>query len=1161
MELHTTENPRAGTPACPRRRAAPGAAAVRVAALVALATLAAGRAAEPWFLPCEADDATLVLARFEDDAVLGSLGGELTLCDNAERTPGRFGQGVRFADGTQHLRIDSSDGIRFGRHDPFTVEMWTRPADSSGGALWCLAVRYYLHCGAKTQFGYRAASFPIRYCGTPGLKLKPGRWSHVALTHDADRTVRLYVNGELVEQVQHADEGDYAKGQARLTVGAHDGWTNFFRGEVDEVRISRGVRSYEPVLAGRFLLQGEALRLRLPPREYPPSVAGAVVTVRRGKQEIHKATVKREELDRDLIAVDALPPGWSEVEIVFTATDGAPLTTVRTAVENAIERQAEMLSRLAPLRQTAAAPAASGAPDSGRVLGLYIREIEARLSARRFEDATRRLAAAERVAAALNSGEAAYRASLRRHVRARPLPQDVRISVSWEGAPGDAFRWAERLGANELIAHGHDARARLERWKNAGFHTVLLGSAPIHDGAWLRDHPENRQRGYWVSKPAKADGSSVTIRFKLPTWSAYEPDRNDAKRWWKVVDSRGAAIPADAWTVDPKRPEVTVLNAVAGESYRVYYTFRAPTFLDPLAPGSLERAIANLTEKLSPLRGVLDAYWADDIGYGYPGPTEHASWDWESYTLAAGTTQVEAFQEDSGIAFDPAWLVCLPRTIVAVPAPEYLAWMRWVRDRLKGFIAAHTKTVADLGLRSWLYWGDCHVGMEPYGGSLERFDEVDKPAADPVTVRALTDFPGPTFRRMRVDWLFPHTGRRPRTAGRMWCKWRDARRALLRQPKVRGLYWMVFDLVAQAPDDDVREDVVETLSGIDDEFRLLTVDIGNVEAFSHDLDVTVLSAWGDNYAWRPWGSPELWHLTHLPVKVRFDSFANVAERGLPGGTDVVFLYGLPGTAWSGGRWWADGKVAAALKEHVKRGGGLTALQAPSALDDAWALSDLLGVRPAGAGAAAPVTINPSELADTADEGVELPPGQEALRLTRAGRDHWLANRVPSGIPGLRDIAPVALEASDATLIAGRVDRKGAVTPGVIARQVGAGRVVYVCGHSVDPGFARLLRNALFWTAGREADASRLDVDGPGALVYAYPAKRLLAMHNGSAEAIRPTVRCDADIFGLGSASALRLVDVVEGQATEATPAALRQGLTLPAPPNAVSLWRIEDKQP
>ncbi|MCZ7601046.1 MAG: hypothetical protein M5U09_29430 [Gammaproteobacteria bacterium] len=129
-----------------------------------------------------------------------------------------------------------------------------------------------------------------------------------------------------------------------------------------------------------------------------------------------------------------------------------------------------------------------------------------------------------------------------------------------------------------------------QAFQQAGFGTVKLAGVPIHDAGWLQDHPELRQRGYARSKPVVAEGQTVTIPLKPPTWSRYELDRQDAARWWRVVDDQGATVPSARWAVDEKLPQLTVRGATPGRGYTVFFCYRAIEFLDPLAPGAWSAA-------------------------------------------------------------------------------------------------------------------------------------------------------------------------------------------------------------------------------------------------------------------------------------------------------------------------------------------------------------------------------------------------------------------------------------------------------------------------------------------------------------------------------------------------------------------------------------------
>jgi hypothetical protein len=499
-----------------------------------------------------------------------------------------------------------------------------------------------------------------------------------------------------------------------------------------------------------------------------------------------------------------------------------------------------------------------------------------------------------------------------------------------------------------------------------------------------------------------------------------------------------------------------------------------------------------------------------------------------------------------------------PRTIDVVPDPSYLAWMQWVQREVKAWLGRAGGVCRELGMSSWLYWGDCHVGMEPYCGSLdETIREIDKPSSDAVTARALADFPGAVKRRLRVDWLFPHVAASDASPDRWLNQWARSRRGLLMRP-AEGIYWMPFPGVVAGRDAGVREDVVETLAEIGDEFRLIGDRLAGSSAFTNDLDVYVAHSWGSVYSWRPWGSPILTHLTDLPVRVHFISFAEIEAKGIPADADALMLYGMPNTAWSGGRWWASGKVAAAVTDFVRKGGGLLALQAPSHLDTPqphWALGDVLGVRAEGPSQRQTTQTDLSQLADTGAEAEKGTQGRAGvrLRLLKAAEGHWMTGGIAE-IAGLQETVRVTA-LPGAKVLCAASGGEGAV-PGVVLSEPGKGRVVYLSGWSAEYAFSRLMRRAVFWVARREADCDRLDISGGEDLyVYAFPNERVLVLANNAAAPAKATVRCDPSIFG--AKGTLRLVDAATGQtAWEGDAEKLRPGILVETIPRCARLLQL-----
>jgi 1,3-beta-galactosyl-N-acetylhexosamine phosphorylase len=739
--------------------------------------------------------------------------------------------------------------------------------------------------------------------------------------------------------------------------------------------------------------------------------------------------------------------------------------------------------------------------------------------------------------------------------------------MSWDAdeAAKDALPWAERLGANELVTPSRSATPEgMKAWQEAGYHTAMLSGVPIH--AAEKESPDHLQFGYWTNDPVVAEEQTVALKVVSPTWGGLTISTHfEPKEHWLVLDATAdEPVPADRWEYDPKAQTLTISGAEPGHSYGVYFMMQTSHIGDPLYEPFAQHGLAKLDELIAPLEGVLETYWYDDLGYAYPGPTPQGIWDWESYTNVARPEHREAFTAATGIEFDPRWLVMPPRTLDVPPRPEYFAWMSWVQEGIRTWMQRATKVCHDRGIRTWLYWGDCHVGVEPFLGSLTagNVDEVDKPTGDPVTARALVDFPGDIYRRMRVDWLHSHVVSRTDAARRIRDKWDNARRGLLMAP-VQGLYWMPFPLVAKLSEEAVREDLVEKLAQINDEFRLIARHLSGHRAYESDLDLYVVHSWGRQYSWRPWGDRILTNLTDLPVRVRFISFREVIAEGVPEDADALFLYGMPNTAWSGGYVWEDEALARAMADFVRAGGGLVGLQAPSRTDlpePRWALADIFGVTGEGAEGYEAQPIAPEELAAEALAAVADEDGLSLVATAERGAQALAWEAAELHIPGMAGIVRVATISDDVTVAYALEREDGDFSPGLTFREVGEGRGVHVCGYSREYAFYRLLRAAIYWAANREAEARQLEVEGGENLfIYAYPDLRIIALLSTDDEPAHATIRCAPTVLGLPADAACQVFDLVTEE--ELSPAAnLAQGLAVTTVPHCVRLLRVRGAQ-
>jgi hypothetical protein len=317
------------------------------------------------------------------------------------------------------------------------------------------------------------------------------------------------------------------------------------------------------------------------------------------------------------------------------------------------------------------------------------------------------------------------------------------------------------------------------------------------------------------------------------------------------------------------------------------------------------------------------------------------------------------------------------------------------------------------------------------------------------------------------------------------------------------------------------------------------------------LNLYVVHSWGKQYSWRPWNDPVLRHLTDLPVRVRFISFRELLDSDAPDDADCLFLYGMPGTSWSGGDVWQDERLSHIVKEFVLSGGGVVALQAPSALDEGWALADTLGVDGSGATREADAGADFSGDIVVPDEALAVAREAGGASLVRTAEVPGLA--IPESIPAMGETAGALPVRAGVTVACALVDGED-TAPGMTVREFGEGRAVWITGRSPDYAFSRLVRSAIFWAARREAEATRLDVTGgEGLFVWAYPGAGIVTLLSTSDEPAEAAVRCDRAILGVEGDAAV--TDVVTGE-TLGTAAELAKGLTVTAIPNCVRLLRV-----
>ncbi len=197
-------------------------------------------------IPYLLDPKGLLMAPFyKDDSF--ALAGDA----NLETGRSRFGEGALNLDGSQdYLRIPdgSSPDFQYGSEN-FTIEFWFE-AESLGSEIQMLWSQYtggslnnnisfYISADHKLNAYIEKGGQPFGGgLFSTGAELEAGLWYHAALVRNGD-IMTLYLNGQ--SQSQKTVSGEMPSGNFSISVGAaYNGMVSFFKGALDEIRISKG---------------------------------------------------------------------------------------------------------------------------------------------------------------------------------------------------------------------------------------------------------------------------------------------------------------------------------------------------------------------------------------------------------------------------------------------------------------------------------------------------------------------------------------------------------------------------------------------------------------------------------------------------------------------------------------------------------------------------------------------------------------------------------------------------------------------------------------------------------------------------------------------------------------------------------------------------------
>ena len=485
------------------------------------------------------------------------------------------------------------------------------------------------------------------------------------------------------------------------------------------------------------------------------------------------------------------------------------------------------------------------------------------------------------------------------------------------------------------------------------------------DNAWAKANPDEVQQCYIMTGFYTAPGDTVTI----PLMKGISPElmqvntNDDITRWWEVMDrTTGQPVPPEQWSYADG--SVTV-QAVPFHEYTV--SFLAYLIWDPV---HMYNATTNgwtnfehqitfdvrqpKTHKYSMERlrkFIAEHPYVNVIRYTtffhqftliFDELKREKFVDWYGYSASVSPYILNQFEQEVGYKFRPEYIIDQGyyNNQYRVPSKEFRDFQAFQRRE----VAKLAKEMVDIthacGCEAMMFLGDHWIGTEPFMPEFKTIglDAVVGSVGNGSTLRLISDIEGVKYTEGRfLPYFFPdtfHEGGDPvREAKENWV---TARRAILRKPIDRIGYGGYLKLALQFPE------FVDYVESVCNEFRELYENIKGTTPYCVKR-VAVLNCWGKM---RAWGCHMVHHalyykqnysyagviemLSGAPFDVKFISFEDIKnDPHLLDSLDVIINVGDADTAHTGGIWWEDPEISAAIRKFVWNGGGFIGVGEPS----------------------------------------------------------------------------------------------------------------------------------------------------------------------------------------------------------------------------------------
>ena len=487
------------------------------------------------------------------------------------------------------------------------------------------------------------------------------------------------------------------------------------------------------------------------------------------------------------------------------------------------------------------------------------------------------------------------------------------------------------------------------------------------DNAWAKANPDEVQQMYLMTPFYTA----VENTLRIPLMKGLYPDMlkvngADCERWWEVIDrTDGSIVPPSQWSDNEQDGTVLIRNIKEFHEYTV--SFLAFIMWDPV---HMYNALVNdwkdvehqitfdvrqpKTRKftMKRLRAFIAEHpYVDVIRFTtffhqftlvFDEQARERFVDWYGYSASVSPYILDQFEKEAGYPFRAEYIIDQGyfNNQYRVPSKEYKDFLAFQHREVVKLAKEMVDITHECGKEAMMFLGDHWIGMEPFldGFKSVGLDAVVGSVGNGSTLRLISDIPGVKYTEGRfLPYFFPdtfHEGGEPIKEAKV--NWVTARRAILRKPIDRIGYGGYLKLALGFPD------FIDYVQSVCDEFRTLYDNIKGTVPYCVKT-VAVLNCWGKM---RAWGCHMVHHalyqkqnysyagvieaLSGAPFDVRFISFDDIkAAPSVLDGVDVLINVGDGDTAHTGGFYWEDADITAAVRKFVWNGGGFIGVGEPS----------------------------------------------------------------------------------------------------------------------------------------------------------------------------------------------------------------------------------------